>query len=221
MDGIFYFEIIGTIIFALQGSLVAVERKLDILGMIVLGVTTAVGGGMFRDLILGKTPPALFINPTYCLVAVITCGVFIVVYRYFVKLVGSKYYGYILKSMTVLDAIGLGIFTVVGANVSIGAGFGGNIFLCSFVGVMTGVGGGVLRDVLANRTPVILKKEIYAVASILGAVMYCYMLQGGISKLVSLYSSAAMIIIIRLIAVRRNIHLPTLALRPKDPSQHL
>lgn len=221
MDGIFCFEMIGTIIFALQGSLVAVERKLDILGMIVLGVTTAVGGGMFRDLILGKTPPMLFINPIYSLVAVITCSVFIIAYRYFVKLAGSKYYGYILKSMTVLDAIGLGIFTVVGANVSIGEGFGDNIFLCSFVGVMTGVGGGLVRDVLANRTPVILKKEIYAVASIVGAVMYCYMLQGGISRLVALYTSAAVIITMRLLAVRYNVHLPTLTPKTKDTTQQL
>lgn len=220
MDSIFYFEIIGTIVFALQGSLVAVERKLDILGMIVLGVTTAVGGGMVRDIILGKTPPTLFINPVYCIVSVVTCLLVIIAYRYLLKLSGSKYYGHILKSIIVLDAIGLGIFTVVGANVSILQGFGDNIFLCSFVGVLTGVGGGLLRDILANRTPIILKKEIYAVASILGAVAYCYLVNY-IPDLLAMYGAAIVIVIIRLVSVHYNIHLPTLAPKRKEQEYHV
>lgn len=209
MEFIFYCELIGTVIFALQGSIVAIEENLDILGIFILALSTAVGGGMFRDLILGNTPPAMFIHPIYCITAVITVSLIIVTYKYHLTLKTTKSYIYLVHSVTVLDAIGLGIFTVVGANVSIQSGYGENIFLCSFVGVMTGVGGGLLRDILANRTPVILKKEIYAVASIIGAVSYCY-LNSVLPKSLAVYISVGIIVMIRLLAVHYNLHLPAI-----------
>lgn len=209
MDLIFYMEILGTIVFAMQGSYVAIERKLDILGIMILGLSTAVGGGMIRDIILGNTPPAMFINPVYCIVASMTVVVVILTYRYHEKLVDSSKYRYMTHILNVSDAIGLGIFTVVGADVSMQNGYGNNIFLCSFVGVMTGVGGGILRDVLANRTPVVLKKEIYAVAAIVGAVIYCY-LNRWIPHAGALYISLGVIVSIRMIAVYKDIHLPSI-----------
>jgi uncharacterized membrane protein YeiH len=106
--------------------------------------------------------------------------------------------------------MGLGIFTVVGADIAIGRGFGDNLFLCSFVGVVTGVGGGLLRDVLANRTPVILKKDIYAVASILGAILYCYIIQY-LPHRVAVIIATVLIVLIRLVAVYKNIHLPAIS----------
>lgn len=209
MDLIFYMEIIGTIVFAMQGSRVAIERKLDILGIMILGLSTAVGGGMIRDIILGNTPPAMFINPVYCIVATMTVVVVILTYKYRDKIIGSDKYTYIVTLLNISDAIGLGIFTVVGANVSIGRGYGDNIFLCSFVGVMTGVGGGILRDVLANRTPVVLQKEIYAVASIVGAIIYCY-LSRWIPDHIALYLAVGIIVLIRMTAVYKNMHLPAI-----------
>lgn len=192
----------------MQGSMVAIERKLDILGIMILGLSTAVGGGMIRDIILGNTPPAMFINPVYCIFATVTVVVVILTYKYISRIVQHTKYTYILNMIHILDAIGLGIFTVVGANVSIQRGYADNIFLCSFVGVMTGVGGGILRDVLANRTPVVLKKEIYAVASIIGAVIYCYLYKWSPQNL-ALYLAVGIIIAIRMIAVRKNMHLPS------------
>ncbi|MEG0906568.1 MAG: TRIC cation channel family protein [Cellulosilyticaceae bacterium] len=200
-------EIIGTIVFAMQGSRVAIERKLDILGIMILGLSTAVGGGMIRDIILGNTPPAMFINPIYCIVATVTVVVVIATYKYQAKMIGSEKYPYIVMLLNLSDAIGLGIFTVVGANISIGRGYADNIFLCSFVGVMTGVGGGILRDVLANRTPIVLQKEIYAVASIIGAISYCY-LNKWIPHNIALYLAVAIIVVIRMVAVYKDMHLP-------------
>ncbi|MGL6174075.1 MAG: trimeric intracellular cation channel family protein [Cellulosilyticaceae bacterium] len=207
MELVFYMEMIGTVVFALQGSLVGIQRKLDILGIMILGLSTAVGGGMIRDIILGNTPPAMFINPVYCVVAALTVTGVILGYRYHHKIIGNRKYPYVKGTMHILDAIGLGIFTVVGSNISIQNGFGDNIFLCSFVGVMTGVGGGILRDVLANRTPVVLEKEIYAVASIIGAIFYWYM-NRMMPHTAALYLSVLVIFIIRMVAVYKNMHLP-------------
>lgn len=210
MELIFYMEMIGTIVFALQGSRVAIERELDILGIVILGLSTAVGGGMIRDIILGNTPPAMFINPVYCIVATLTVVLVIVTYKYKDKIIGNEKHPYVVRVFNVSDAIGLGIFTVVGADVSISKGYGENVFLCSFVGVMTGVGGGILRDVLANRTPVVLQKEIYAVASMIGAVSYCY-LNRWIPHHIALYLSAGMIVVIRMVAVYKDMHLPAIS----------
>ncbi|MHC1749999.1 MAG: trimeric intracellular cation channel family protein [Cellulosilyticaceae bacterium] len=208
MDIIFYLEIIGTVVFAIQGSIVAIEEKLDILGIMILGLSTAVGGGMIRDIILGVTPPAMFINPIYCIVAAVTVIVIILIYRYGHKLITHKNYPYLLKVISFSDAVGLGIFTVVGANVSIQNGHGENIFLCCFVGTMTGVGGGILRDVLANRTPVVLKRDIYAVASIIGAVCYMY-LNDIIPHMLAIYSAVGIITCIRMVALYKHLHLPS------------
>lgn len=202
-------EIIGTIVFALQGSLVGIERKLDILGIMILGLSTAVGGGMIRDVILGNTPPAMFINPIYCIVASITVMTVIFTYKYHYRIIGNNKYPYILGTIHFLDALGLGIFTIVGTNISIQSGFEKNMFLCVFVGVVTGVGGGVLRDIIANRTPVVLEREIYAVASMIGAMMYYY-LNRWILNDIALYMALGIIVIVRMICVYRNIHLPAI-----------
>ena len=209
MGFIFYFEIIGTIVFALQGSLVAIEKKLDILGIFILGVITSVGGGATRDVLLGNTPPAMFQNPAYCLIADLTVLVVVLSYRRLAPLLHASKYPMVAKGIHVLDAIGLGIFTVVGADIAIASGYGDNLFLCSFVGVITGVGGGLLRDILANRTPVILKRDIYAVASMIGAILYCVMVRY-VSYTVAVFSVCLMILIIRMVAVYKYVHLPSL-----------
>lgn len=216
MQLIFILEIIGTIIFAFAGALVAIQRKLDIFGIIVLAVTTAVGGGMFRDIILGITPPSIFVNPIYALIAVLTALTVIVSYRNAKKIVGLKLYSYLFLVISVLDGIGLGIFTIIGVNVCITTGFGDHAFLSIFVGVITGIGGGLLRDVLANRTPLILKKEIYAVASIIGAILYYYMRETIMPQSMAIYISVLVIIIIRLIALKKNLHLPSLRKSKKE-----
>ena len=180
-------EIIGTIIFALQGSLVAIEHDLDVLGIMILALTTAVGGGMTRDIILGNTPPNI--------------------YKVVAKNINAKVQPWLKQGAIISDAIGLGIFTVVGAKVCMQAGFEENAFLCTFVGVMTGVGGGIIRDILVRRTPVVLRKEIYAVAAIIGGIIY-WLLNQRVDSVIAIYVSTCIIIVIRLIAVKKDLHLP-------------
>jgi uncharacterized membrane protein YeiH len=210
MDLIFLLEIIGTIAFGLSGAFVAVKKKLDYFGAAVLTLAVAVGGGMMRDVILGITPPIAFSKPVYSVLAFFTAA-FVIIFNHFTKdILKREQFDLFMRIVKVFDAIGLGIFTVIGAKIA--TAHSENMFLAVFVGVITGVGGGVLRDILANRTPLILRKEIYALASIIGAVLYIALRQ--ISYIIpdsaSIYISVSVIILIRLIAVWRGIHLPRL-----------
>ena len=151
----FILEMIGTIAFAASGALVGSEQKMDIFGVSVLGVITAVGGGMIRDVTLGITPPGVFQKPVYAAVAVLTSVlVFFLLYFKREMLKGNVAYD---KVMLVMDSVGLGIFTVVGVNTGIRQGFADNTFLLVFVGTITGVGGGLLRDMMAEVPPYIRK----------------------------------------------------------------
>ena len=137
----FILEMIGTIAFAASGALVGSEQKMDIFGVSVLGVITAVGGGMIRDVTLGIIPPGVFQKPVYAAVAVLTSVlVFFLLYFKREMLKGNVTYD---KVMLVMDSVGLGIFTVVGVNTGIRQGFADNTFLLVFVGTITGVGGGL------------------------------------------------------------------------------
>ena len=160
---IFILELIGTVAFASSGAMIAIEKKMDIFGVNVLGATTAVGGGIMRDIILGLTPPGAFSHPVYVLVAALTSTIlFVIAYAKptaFESRVKTDYYD---KLMFWCDTAGLGIFTVVGIQAAVRAVGGENVFFFVFIGTLTGVGGGVLRDIMAGETPYILVKHIYA-----------------------------------------------------------
>lgn len=208
----FIIEIIGTIAFASSGAMVAIKKELDLLGVIVLGVLTAVGGGMMRDILLGELPPTLFITPVYVIVAFITVLVlFAIMYFKRKGLEGSSIETY-EKIMGVFDAIGLGAFTVTGINKAVEAGYGEYWFFVVFLGVLTGVGGGVLRDILAGQTPYILKKHFYACASIAGAVLYVSLLPR-VKDGAAMIISACLVVIIRLLAAHYRWNLPKIVRR--------
>lgn len=168
---IFFLEIIGTIAFASSGAMTAIEKKMDIFGVNVLGATTAVGGGMMRDIILGVTPPAAFSQPVYILFSILTSTMlFAIVYtnpEILQSRIKNRYYD---KIMLWCDTVGLGIFTVVGIQTASRIISRDNAFFFIFIGVLTGVGGGVLRDIMAGETPYILVREIYASAAIAGGI---------------------------------------------------
>lgn len=171
---IFIIEMVGTIAFAISGAMTGIEKKMDIFGIAILGLTTAVGGGIIRDLVIGVTPPQTFRNPIYATTAIAT-AVLIFILAYCRKLIYNTKLFEIL--VFIMDSLGLGIFTVVGisttlANMNQETPYGR--FLLIFVGVITGVGGGVLRDVMAGNTPYIFVKHVYACASIAGAVACVY-----------------------------------------------
>lgn len=169
---IFILELIGTVAFASSGAMIAIEKKMDIFGVNVLGATTAVGGGIMRDIILGLTPPGAFSHPVYVLVAALTSTIlFVIAYAKptaFESRVKTDYYN---KLMFWCDTAGLGIFTVVGIQAAVRAVGGENVFFFVFIGTLTGVGGGVLRDIMAGETPYILVKHIYACAAIAGGIV--------------------------------------------------
>lgn len=203
----FIVEIIGTIAFACSGAMVAIRKNLDLLGIVVLGVITAVGGGMTRDLLIGNTPPALFVNPVYVLAAFLSVMVLFLVVRFrqiSMAMLESVTYE---RAMNLLDAIGLGAFTVVGIDTAIAHGFGDYHFLMIFLGVITGVGGGILRDIMAGETPAVLKKHIYACASLAGAVSYVWLLDVMRAE-VAVVISALLVVVIRVLARHYKWNLP-------------
>lgn len=204
---IYIFEMIGTVAFASSGALVGIRKNMDIFGVNVLGITTAVGGGCIRDIILGITPPKMFQNFSYVGASIlISCILFTIFYLNQEQL-SSRFLETYERVMISLDAIGLGVFTVMGIRTAIEASFENNIFLLIFVGAVTGIGGGMLRDVMAGMSPFVFVKHVYAIASILGAVCYI-ILRLYIRDTISLFLGAAVVIIIRLLAAHFRWNLP-------------
>ena len=204
MEILLILEIIGTVAFAISGAIVGIQKKMDIFGVSILGLTAAVGGGILRDLILNITPPAAFVNPIFAITAVVvSIIVFIRPIYSSLERKGSVYEILLL----IMDSIGLGLFTVVGVQVAKSSGAGDNLFLVTFVGVLTGVGGGILRDVLASNRPYIFVKHFYACASIIGA-WACTLLWPVIGELASMTIGAILIVILRLLAAYYRWSLP-------------
>ena len=197
-------EIIGTVAFAVSGAMTGLSKKMDIFGVVILGLTTAVGGGMIRDLVLGLTPPAMFTNPIYAAVAaVVSVIVFLPAVRRWLTA-----YGRVREIlMLVMDSLGLGVFTVVGIQRAYTATDHRGLFLLVFVGVVSGVGGGLLRDVMAGQTPYIFVKHVYASASIIGAIL-CAALWAPLGATMAMILGASVILAIRLLAAHYHWSLP-------------
>lgn len=164
-------EWIGTISFATSGSLVAIRHSLDLFGVVTVGTITAVGGGIIRDTIIGNVPPKIFFNPIILMVAVATSiVVFLIAYVYRKKF---NKLGETIDTVNIFfDALGLATFSITGVEVTCMTPFYDNLPLVIVMGVITSVGGGVLRDVLVNEKPYILTKHIYAVVSVLVCGFY-------------------------------------------------
>ena len=207
IDKVFFiFEIIGTVAFAITGVITAIEKRLDIFGAVVLGTVTAVGGGMVRDILLGYLPPAAFRHPVYTVTAIATSlAVFIIAY-FFGKRIKLHFNVY-SQIINVFDAIGLAVFTVAGINSAAACGFGENSFLSIFVGMMTGVGGGVMRDMMAGEEPYIFVKHIYACASLVGGIC-CVWLYRSIGRLPAVFIAAFVVMAIRFLAAHFRWNLP-------------
>ena len=204
---VFVLEMVGIAAFAVSGVMVAVARELDLLGALVLGAITSVGGGVIRDILLGVLPPAMFVDPRYVIAAVGVSLVTFVVALY----LGDRFLQRIERLgplINALDAVGLGIFVTVGVDAAVRAGYGDNAFLAVFVGTMTGVGGGILRDQLVGRVPMVLQKHVYVLAAIAGAIAYYVMLRLDLLRPVALCLSSAIVVVIRLLAAHYRWNLP-------------
>ncbi len=203
----FLFEIIGTIAFAISGCIVGIKQNTDIFGVLALGIITSTGGGVIRDLILGITPPASFTNPVYVLTACIT-SLILFLYAYLKEKTGRAItiVGY-RNLLLIADSLGLGVFTVLGVHAAITLYGTDNAFLCIFSGLITGVGGGLLRDMMVDQLPDIFRKHVYAVASLLGATLCLFMYREGY-VLLSKQMGAIVIIAIRFLAAYYKWDLP-------------
>lgn len=204
---ILVFEILGTIAFAVSGAIEAMKKQMDLLGVVVLGLVTAVGGGVIRDVITGNLPPAAFVNPLNALIALVAALIAFLIGAY---LSGKEYknkgkiWNHILL---VSDAIGLGTFTVLGIRYAQGGTGNCNAVLILFVGVITGVGGGILRDIFAGDVPYIFRKHVYATASVAGAVTYYILERVGPPELAAVIS-LILVLVLRLLAAKFQWNLP-------------
>ena len=210
MDEImFVLELIGAAAFAVSGAMVAIEKRADIFGILFLAVTTALGGGVIRDVLIGRIPPVMFVSYWYLLISVVAAlAVFIDAY-----LRSEKYKLHLDKLDAVnniFDAIGLAVFTVSGMNAAMPVS--DNVILVLFVGMCTGVGGGMLRDVMTNTMPKVLRKRVYAVASLLGGGLYYAMYALGVNQIVSLGCGMLIIFALRLFATIFKWNLPSVKL---------
>ena len=203
---IYWAEIIGTIAFALSGAMVGIDKRFDIFGIIVLAISTAVGGGAVRDVLLGRTPPNMFVQPIYAGLAV-TSAIVVFCLTYEMKYF-SKYRKIYFLLVEVFDTIGLGVFAVTASVVVLDMYPEANIFLTIFMGCITGVGGGILRDMMSGRVPAVLRKRIYAVAALIGSAIYYYLLKTGLEKTVSMVVAIMLVIIIRALAMHYGWNLP-------------
>ena len=212
MDTVFFvFEILGVIAFSLSGALTAMKKEMDIFGACVLGMTTAIGGGIIRDLILGVTPPVAFVNPMHAVI-----GLAIPALTYLPKI--QKFFArnkhrVQALSLMIADSVGLGVFTVVGVNACFENLETPNFFTAVFLGVITGVGGGVFRDVFSMNLPKIFVKHFYACASIAGAIVAFVLEKYFDAPLLASISGAAVVITLRFLASFLRWNLP----KPKYP----
>lgn len=200
-------DYLGTVAFAIFGALVAIRKQMDLFGVLVLALISATGGGVLRDLMIGKLPPTALVSPHFAILAAITGGiVFLMMARHprLPKRIAEAY-DVILFSF---DTLGLAAFTVDGVVIGITHGYRGHLFLLTFLGVITGVGGGIIRDLLASSTPDILKKDIYAVASILGVLVIEFFFFLGFSEHVSLITGFITIVLLRVLAAKFHWNLP-------------
>lgn len=197
-------ELAGTMAFSAAGAMTGLRKNMDIFGVCILGLTTAVGGGVIRDLILGSTPPATFRDPIYAFVAILTA---LVLFLPRVRRLLMRDQVLFDRVLFWMDAAGLGIFTVMGIRAAYAHMSRPGLFLLVFVGVVTGAGGGVLRDIMAGDTPYIFVKHVYASASLAGALL-CGLLWHRAGETVSVLAGLATVVVIRVLSAHYRWNLP-------------
>ena len=195
------FDIIGTLAFAVSGTLVGISRRMDIFGISVLALATAVGGGMVRDMLVGITPPVALRNTTNFLLSVSVALLTSLLYQW--TALHHMRRRRLLTMFNVSDTIGLAAFTITGALTGVRFGGDDSYVLPVLLAATTAVGGGMIRDVLAQRMPVVLYAEVYAAASLAGAFVFC-MLRFTLGVEADLWLAFTLVLLIRFAAIRWN-----------------
>ena len=192
-------DILGTIAFAISGVLVAMNKKMDLFGILIIAFVTAVGGGTLRDILIGQTPVGWMKDMTFTYV-ILGSAVFAVIVRNKIN--------YLRTSLFLFDTIGIGLYTVIGVEKGLSADL--HPIICIALGTMSACFGGVIRDILCNEIPVIFRKEIYATACILGGLSYFLIRKLPLESDFVFMISGAIVIIVRLLAVKFKIALPNI-----------
>jgi len=190
-------DLLGVFVFAVSGAALAVEKRLDLFGVVVLSVVTALGGGLLRDVLLGETPPVALRESRYLVVALIA-GL--------VVFLSSTGVHRVARLVLVFDAAGLGLFVATGTAKALHAGLGAVPAVT--LGCLTGIGGGILRDVLVAEVPVVLRRELYAVPAILGAAVVTTGDRLSADASVTAALAAVVVFVVRVLAVWRDWHFP-------------
>jgi len=192
-------DILGTIAFAISGVLVAMEKKLDLFGVLIIAFVTAMGGGTLRDMLIGNTP-VVWMRESVYIFTILGAVIFAIVF--------VKQLKYLRKTLFLFDTIGIGLFTMVGIEKGLSAEL--MPVMCIILGTITASFGGVIRDILCNEIPVIFHKEIYATACILGGLFYFLLIQFPIDDTYAYIAAILIIILVRILAVKFHIALPNI-----------
>ncbi|MGY0392814.1 trimeric intracellular cation channel family protein [Bizionia sp. KMM 8389] len=192
-------DILGTIAFAISGVLIALSKRMDPFGILIIATVTAVGGGTLRDLLIGETPVSWMLNLNY---------IYVIIGSTVLAIIFKSKIDYLRKSLFLFDTIGIGLYTVVGVEKGISAGL--DPIICIALGTMSACFGGVIRDILCNEIPVIFRKEIYATACILGGLTYFLVRKLPIDDNLVFIIAGLVVITVRLLAVRFKVSLPSL-----------
>ncbi len=197
MSVIYFLDLFGTFVFAVSGAILAMRKKMDIFGVIVVGFVTAVGGGTFRDLLLGKTP-VFWLHDKYYFI-VILCGT-VATFLFSATILKVE------NMLRIADAIGLGTFTIIGIEVGLNSNL--SPLFAVMMGIITASFGGAVRDVVCQEIPLILSREIYATACLIGGMIYFFLKWLGLNHSLTISVSVFIIITVRMISIRLNWSLP-------------
>jgi len=193
MTWITFIDLAGTLVFAISGITAGIKKEFDIIGTLVLGIVTAVGGGTLRDLLIGSLPVGWLTTDVYIYVIFAAIPI-----SYFF----SKSLLRLRRSLFLMDTIGIALFTVLGAQKTLDAGLSPAVAV--MLGSVSAVFGGVIRDVLANVEPLIFRREIYATACVAGGIVYVSLLHFALDPAIAMLSAMAVIVIVRYISMRYN-----------------
>ena len=203
---VFVLELIGAAAFAISGAMAAIKRKADIFGVVFLGVITALGGGVIRDVLIGQLPPKMFVSYAYLLASLLVS--LIVFFDAYIR--REKYFANkdkLSEINNIFDAAGLAVFTISGMNTAMGVS--GNVILILTLGVITGVGGGMLRDMMTNTMPKVLRRRVYAVAALIGGALYYVLHLIGVNDILSAVIGMVTIFVLRVLATAYKWNLPS------------
>lgn len=208
MEVLTILESVGVFAFAMSGAYVAIQKDMDLFGIYTLAIITAMGGGITRDVVMGRGMPVFFTS--YRSLVIILVATTLVIFL-------KNYHKWIFV-ITIMDAVGLAVFTADTCVKAIASRY--NLLAFLFVAVITAVGGGVIRDVLCSRVPVILRKEIYATASLTGALLF-WVLHGFFGELATCYICIAVIVVFRLASVYFRFNLPKIKQKAAERSKNI